>query len=77
MTRMSRSSTPWDEPDTDSRDPVLPQARDALDGASSPDVMASVDATRSRSEFVIADVSREDALMSVEETDAAVLEEWC
>ncbi|MFA9516449.1 hypothetical protein ACERIT_04405 [Halopenitus sp. H-Gu1] len=73
---MSRTSTPWDEPDTDSRDPVLPQARDALEPMSSPDVMASVDATQSRSEFVIADVSREDAWMSIEEADAAVLEEW-
>ncbi len=77
MSTMSRSSTPWDEPDTKPRDPPLPHARDALEPVSSPDVMASIDATPSRSEFVIADVSREDAWVSVEESAATVLEEWC
>lgn len=74
---MSRSSTPWDEPDTDPSTPALPDATEAFGPAESPDVMASVDATRSRSEFVIADVSREDAWVSVDETDAPILEEWC
>ncbi|GAB3420507.1 hypothetical protein GCM10027435_23270 [Haloparvum alkalitolerans] len=74
---MSRSSTPWDEPDTNPNPPALPDASDALAFPESPDVMASVDATHERPEFVIADVSREDAWVSVEEVDAAVLEEWC
>lgn len=37
------------------------------------EVMAAVDA----SEFVIADVGRDDAWLSVGERDAAVLSEWC
>lgn len=73
---MSRSSTPWDEPDPDNRSPALPSAAEPT-MPESPDVMASVDSTQSRPEFVIADVSREDAWVSVDETDAPVLEEWC
>ena len=48
-----------------------------VDVGSSPDVMASIDASATRSELVIADVSRENAWLSVDETDAPVLEEWC
>ncbi|SNR37902.1 DUF7556 family protein [Halorubrum vacuolatum] len=73
---MSRSSTPWDEPDPDRRRPGVPTGADAT-VSPSPDVMASVDSTRSRPELVIADVSREDAWLSVDQTDAPVLEEWC
>ncbi|MWV63704.1 hypothetical protein GRS48_02535 [Halorubrum sp. JWXQ-INN 858] len=73
---MSRSSTPWDAPDPDRRPTALPTGADAVP-TPSPDVMASIDSVRSRSELVIADVSREDAWLSVDETDAPVLEEWC
>lgn len=38
------------------------------------EVMASVD--EDSSEFVIADIAREDAWLSVESGDAPVLEEW-
>ncbi|WP_313692563.1 DUF7556 family protein [Halorarum halobium] len=39
------------------------------------EVMASVD--EDSSEFVIADIAREDAWLSVGERDAPVLEQWC
>ena len=77
LSTMSRSSTPWDEPDPDRRSPALPPASEPVEPPASPDVMASVDEARSRPELVIADVSREDAWLSVDETDAPVLEEWC
>ncbi len=73
---MSRSSTPWDDPDPDHRSTPLP-ADPTLDVAGSPDIMASIDSSASRSELVIADVSRENAWVSVDETDATILEEWC
>jgi hypothetical protein len=73
---MSRSSTPWDDPDPDRRRTALP-TDPTLDADDSADVMASIDSSASRSELVIADVSREDAWVSVDETDATVLEEWC
>ncbi|MFD1570589.1 DUF7556 family protein [Halorubrum laminariae] len=73
---MSRSSTPWDDPDPDHRRTALP-TDPALDAADSQDIMASVDSSASRPEFVIADVSRENAWVSVDESDATVLEEWC
>jgi len=76
FTTMSRSSTPWDDPDPDRRRTALP-TDPALDAADAPDVMASIDSSSSRPELVIADVSREDAWVSVDETDATVLEEWC
>lgn len=77
MTTMSRSSTPWDEPDTDHHTPALPDAAEVFQPTESPDIMSSVDSARSQPEFVIADVSREDAWVSVDESDATVLEEWC
>jgi len=73
---MSRSSTPWDDPDRDRRRTALPTDR-ALDAADAPDVMASIDSSASRPALVIADVSREDAWVSVDESDATVLKEWC
>jgi len=76
FTIMSRSSTPWDDPDPDHRQTALP-TDPTLDTAESPDIMASIDSAASRPELVIADVSREDAWVSVDETDAPVLEEWC
>lgn len=44
-------------------------------GRTESEVMASVD--ESSSEFVIADIAREDAWLSVRERDAPVLEKWC
>ena len=40
-------------------------------------VMASVDESASRPSLVIADISTEEAWLSVRQSDAAVLEEWC
>jgi hypothetical protein len=73
---MSRSSTPWDDPDPDHRRTALP-TDPTLGADDSPDVMASIDSSASRSELVIADVSRENAWVSVDETHATILEEWC
>ena len=73
---MSRSSTPWDEPDPDRRSTELPTDAEATPPQSS-DVMASIDSSSSRPELVIADVSRENAWVAVDQTDATVLEEWC
>lgn len=41
------------------------------------EVMASVDESAPRPAFVIADISTEEAWLSVRQSDAAVLEEWC
>lgn len=46
------------------------------DPAAAGEVMASVDSSARYPEFVIADISREDAWLSIEEADAPVLEEW-
>ncbi|ERH03337.1 MAG: hypothetical protein A07HR60_01071 [uncultured archaeon A07HR60] len=70
---MSRSSAPWDDSDPDpASDDVggLPRLEES-------EVMASIDATDSHPEFVIADVSRDEAWLSVAETEAPVLREWC
>jgi len=75
---MPRRSTPWDDPDPDHRRTGLP-----IDGPghevtpASADVMASIDGSASRPELVIADVSRENAWLSVDEQNATILEEWC
>jgi hypothetical protein len=73
---MSRSSTPWDDPDPDHRRTALP-ADPTLDADESIDAITSGESSASRPELVIADVSRENAWVSVDETDATVLEEWC
>ena len=73
---MSRSSTPWDDPDPDRRRTALPTDAEST-APSSTDVMASIDSSASRPELVIADVSRENAWLSVDERNATVLEEWC
>jgi hypothetical protein len=73
---MSRSSTPWDDPDPDRRRTALPTDAEAT-APTSADVMASIDSSSSRPELVIADVSRENAWLSVDERSATVLEEWC
>lgn len=72
---MSRSSNPWDEPDPEHRGTGLPTDPEAT--TSSTDVMASIDSSAARPELVIADLSRENAWLSVDEADATVLEEWC
>lgn len=45
--------------------------------AETPEVMAAVDDADSRPSYVIADVSRDGAWLSVPETDAVILSEWC
>ncbi len=40
------------------------------------EVMAAVDASSSRPSYVIADVTRDEAWLSVSQTDAPVLAEW-
>lgn len=45
--------------------------------ASQPEVLASVDSAPGRSEFIIADVTSDDAWLSVREMDAPILSEWC
>lgn len=49
---------------------------DDVNAVESPEVMASVDGSSSP-EFVIADVSRDDAWISICETDAPILRDWC
>jgi hypothetical protein len=75
---MPRRSTPWDDPDPDRHRTGLPidGPREEVTPASG-DVMASIDGSASRSELVIADVSRENAWLSVDEQNATVLKEWC
>ncbi|WP_248895761.1 DUF7556 family protein [Haloplanus halobius] len=45
-------------------------------GGTESDVMASVDDARDAPEFVIADVSRDDAWVSIHLTDATGLDDW-
>ena len=73
---MSRSSTPWDDPDPDHRRTALP-AGPTLDADDSPDVMAPLDSSASRPELVIADLSRDNPWVSVDEPHATVLEDAC
>ncbi|WP_185903214.1 DUF7556 family protein [Halonotius terrestris] len=46
-------------------------------GDSEAEVMAAVDDASSRPAYVIADISRDEAWLSVRERDALVLNEWC
>jgi len=45
-------------------------------GGQSSDVMASVDESTGTTEFVIADVSRDDAWVSIQLRDAPGLDDW-
>ena len=45
-------------------------------GGQSSDVMASVDESTGATEFVIADVSRDDAWLSIRLRDAPGLDDW-
>ncbi|MFC6827067.1 MULTISPECIES: DUF7556 family protein [Halopelagius] len=45
-------------------------------GATRAEVMASVDSSPSRSEFIIADISRDEAWISMRVEDAPSLPEW-
>jgi hypothetical protein len=45
-------------------------------GASSAEVMASVDSSPSGSEFIIADISRDEAWVSMRVEDAPSLRDW-
>lgn len=55
----------------------MPQDHTPVADASDSEVMASVDSSSSRPSYVIADVSRDGAWLSVSQTDAPVLTEWC
>jgi hypothetical protein len=70
---MSRSSAPRDDSDSG----PAQNAAEGLPHLEESEVMASIDATDSHPEFVIADVSCDEAWLSVAQTDAPVLEEWC
>ncbi len=70
---MSRSSAPWDDSDSGPADDIA----EGLTRFKESEVMASIDATDSHPEFVIADVSCDEAWLSVAQTDAPVLKEWC
>jgi hypothetical protein len=48
----------------------------AVSDASRAEVMASVDSTPSQSEFVIADISRDDAWLSMRLSEAPSLRDW-
>jgi hypothetical protein len=75
---MPRRSPPWDDPDPDRHRTGLPSNSPGKEVTpASEDVMASIDGSASRSELVIADVSRENAWLSVDEQSATVLKEWC
>ena len=41
------------------------------------EVMASTDGAAGTPSYIIADISRDDAWLSVREADAPVLAEWC
>lgn len=72
---MSWSSTPRDGTDAETAaDAVGALPGPDLDG---PEVMASVEESTARPELIIADISRDDAWLSVDEAEAPVLTEWC
>jgi len=48
----------------------------AVSDASRAEVMASVDSTPAHSEFIIADISRDDAWLSMRVSEAPSLDEW-
>ncbi len=55
---------------------MTPNPTPGTDG-SNPEVMASVDGDDSRPSLIIADVSRDEAWVSVRADHAPVLTEWC
>lgn len=65
-------------PDLRTADPDLPRPAVAGPGDGDAEVMAAVDADADggRTEFVIADVSREEAWLAADRADAPVLREW-
>ncbi|MBB6647323.1 DUF7556 family protein [Halobellus ruber] len=54
----------------------MTQNATAVTDASNTEVMASVDSASAQPEFVIADVSRDDAWLSVPVAEAPSLREW-
>lgn len=73
---MPSDRTPWEESDGESG-ATGDVGTEGSVSAESAEVMASVDESRAGPEFVIADISTEEAWLSVRQTDAPVLEEWC
>ena len=55
----------------------MPQDHTPVADAPDAEVMAAVDASSNRPSYVIADVTRDEAWLSVSQTDAPVLAEWC
>jgi hypothetical protein len=55
----------------------MPQEHTPVADGSDAEVMASIDASSSSPSYIIADISRDDAWLSVSEADAPVLAEWC
>lgn len=55
----------------------MPQEHTPVADGSDVEVMASIDASSSNPSYIIADISRDDAWVSVREADARVLTEWC
>ncbi len=55
----------------------MPQDHTPVADVSDTEIMASVDCSASRPSYIIADISRDGAWLSVQETDAPVLTEWC
>ncbi|MDQ2056139.1 MULTISPECIES: hypothetical protein [Halobellus] len=55
---------------------MTPNATAAASDASRAEVMASVDSTPAQSEFIIADISRDDAWLSMRVSEAPSLDEW-
>jgi hypothetical protein len=55
----------------------MPQEHTPVADGSDAEVMASIDGSSSSPSYIIADISRDDAWLSVREADAPVLAEWC
>ena len=56
---------------------TMPQEHTPVADGSDAEVMASIDGASGSLSYIIADISRDDAWLSVSETDAPVLAEWC
>lgn len=55
----------------------MPQEHTPVADGSDAEVMASIDGSAGSSSYIIADISRDDAWLSVRQSDAPVLAEWC
>ncbi|MFO7834573.1 MAG: hypothetical protein R6V31_11135 [Halohasta sp.] len=55
----------------------MPQEHTPVADGSDAEVMASIDGASGSPSYIIADISRDDAWLSVRQRDAPVLAEWC